>query len=50
MIPRDADGSKSILLRKEGMIVIRGSPRKREGEFVSKTSLSNPERLGLELI
>jgi hypothetical protein len=50
MIPRDADGSKSILLRMEGMIVIRGSPWNREGEFVSKASLANPECLGLELI
>jgi hypothetical protein len=50
MIPCDADGNKSIFLRKEGVIVIRDSPRKREGEFVPEMGLANPECLGLEFI
>jgi hypothetical protein len=50
MIPRDADGCKPILLRREGIIMIRGSPGNGDGELVSEMGLPNPERLGLELV
>jgi hypothetical protein len=49
MIPRDADGCKPILLRREGIIMIRGSPGNGDGEFVSEMGLPNIKGSGLEV-
>jgi len=45
MIPRNANSSKSILLRREGLIMIRDGPGDGEGKFVSEMGLADPERL-----
>ena len=46
--PRDTDGSKLLLLTGKGVVMVRDGPGDRECKLVSKTSLSNPESLGLE--
>jgi hypothetical protein len=48
MPSRYTDGSKFVFLRKESIIMVRNGSGDREGKFVAKMGLSDPEGFSLE--